>query len=235
MKIVGSLTLTQKIYCQCEVLGKIMDTNTSGIDVSVSFPKFNAGFHAANKLCYKEIRNPLLPPDVAKKWRRGNEMLDWGYPCSYSCKHASISLLAITTECEDTKTDETAQILYESIDKWENAFIEYCILSARQRVLTEAITRVKSNKLELMDKNGYINTTICLKMHLEPKDPQLCLSESQVRDALDFASSGKELYFEYQMLFSAYEARDSERNRQTIVDACSALERCCVTVDDWRG
>lgn len=233
MIITGLLTLTQGLLCRNEVLGKEFKTCIAGLDVTVFFPRYNYDKVIDNPervYDYMGLNNPLLPPEIASSWSRGDEELFWGSPCNYPDKDADVSLLAVSVECEDNEVGETAQTLYDEIGKWESSFIRYCILCSKQPVSSREHTMHHRGSLELMDRNGYINGVFSAELSGPLPIHQICLSSSQIQDALDFAASGKELHLAYQMLFAAYEARDSKQNRQAIMDACSALELCFISI-----
>ena len=53
-------------------------------------------------------------------------------------------------------------------------------------------------------------------------------SEKNIKSAIKYANSEKDVFPEYQMLLSAYEARSNNQNRLAIVNASSAIELCLV-------
>lgn len=232
MIITGLLTLTQRLLCRNEVLGKEFNACISGFNVNIFFPRYNYDkvINDPERVYdYVGLKNPLLPPEIASSWTRGDEELFWGCPCNYPDKDADVSLLAISVECEDNEVGETAQTLYDEIRKWESSFIQYCILSSQQMVSVTGKAPSTRGFLELMDEDEYISGVFTSPFPLIFPNLKTCLTASQIQDALDFASSGKELYLAYQMLFAAYEARDGGQNRQAIMDACSALELCFIS------
>lgn len=232
MTITGLLTLSQNLLCRNEVLGKEFKTCIAGFDINVFFPRYNYdkvtdGPERAFE--YVGLDNPLLPPEIARDWHRGDEGLCWGCPCSYPDKDADVLLLAVSAECKDDEVSETAQTLYDKFGKWETSFIRYCILSSKQMVSLKEKNLQSHGALELMGEKGCINGAFSATLYGRYPSHQSCLTTSQIQNALDFAASGKELYLAYQMLFAAYEARDSKQNRQAIMDACSALELCFIS------
>lgn len=227
--IVGPFELQQGIYCDYEVLGKIYSTTIAGIDVSISFPIYN------NVDCDDDFdrigsSNPLLPPRIGRTWHSGDEKLDWGYPCCYPDIISSVSLLAFSVDCEADNEEDVAYALYDESNRWRNSFFQYCILVSGQSFEKKEITPLRYSILELYGQNGYIPAYNPIRITLPLHNHDHSLSDKKIKEAIEFASSGKELYLEYQMLLAALEARDSDRYRYAIVDACSALELCFVKV-----
>lgn len=228
MGVVGLLKLTQSLYCQYEVLGKTIHTKISGIDIEISFPKYNSNFYSADDLHYVGMNNPLLPPNMIESWKLGKEELEWGYICSYPSKDAVVSQLVLSAECNDCGEADVVQSLYRASNNWESSFIQYCILSSKQ-VFGESNHVSGSRVLYLWNENGHIPTTESfMTIHFNFPSREICLTLHQIEKAIEFASAGKELRLEYQLLLAAYKARSRGQNRQAIVDACSALELCCV-------
>ena len=228
MRIVGLLELMQSIYCKYEVLGKSVYTRISGVDVGISFPRSDFDFCNANDYLYIGNSDTLLPPDIAVRWEQDGESSKWGYLCSYADKDAVVNRLALSVECDDDDVFDTAQVLHDTINMWETAFVQYCILSSGQ--IFEKGAASCDRNLYLWDNHGCIPTSkpITVKMSLRLPNAKTFLTLHQIEKAIEFASTGKELHLEYQLLLAAYKARNNGQNRQAIVDACSALELCCV-------
>ncbi len=219
--IKGLLTFSEDVQLKKEVLGTVLPANISGVPVSIHFPIYPD--IAETDLSFG-ISTPLLPPPVAVSLRRGNEALFWGYPMRHPDGDSCVKLIALSTNCEHAEIEDKAAILYQGIDQWGKSFLEYLILATKQNTYRE--NNIKPTcRLELID-DKYIpeNKTIELTLHIPSKDSYASLSE--VKNAIMFADSGKQLHIEYQMLLSAYRARQENQNRQAIIDACTAVELC---------
>lgn len=228
MRIVGLLELTQSLYCEYEVLGKTIHTRISGVDVGVSFPRCNSNFCDANGSLCVGSSDSLLPPDISVRWEQNEKSSEWGYLYSFPDKDAVVRQLALSVECDDDDVFDTAQVLYDAINKWEAALMQYCVLSSKY-VFKEGCYISGRRALYLWRDSSYIPTTKSyMRINFDMPSREVCLTLRQIEKAIEFASTGKELHLEYQLLLTAYKAQNSGQNRQAIVDACSALELCCV-------
>ena len=138
-----------------------------------------------------------------------------------------VKKILFLAECEESETQDVAQRLYSVIGKWEIAFTRFCKLCTKQQM-----ARVKNENLPrnlvLLSPQGYIQNNLPAYLHCQLHGDGEFLSDEQIKQAITFASSGRELLLEYQMLLSAYAARKECQNRQAIIDACSAVEICLV-------
>lgn len=216
----GLLTLSNTILCKKEVLGKTYECEIDGIKAQIHFPQYPV-IDESNPII--GISNPLLPPEIGASWKRGEEPLSWGYPMNYPEGNSCVELLALSIECKKENVNENASKLYETIQTWEYAFIDYLKLETKQGIDRDKNIRRNSCILELMeDKYLPNNRPITLSLTI-PTDDSFA-SETNIINAISFANSGKELMIEYQMLLSAYEARRTNQNRRAILDACAAME-----------
>lgn len=221
----GLITLSESILCKSEVLGQILNTTIADVEVSVHFPQLPV---FEKKDSQQRIINPLLPPEIAKAWKRGNIPLSWGYPQNYPTGNSSVDLLAITINCDEHEIEKKAILLYSGINAWVKSFVDYLVISTKQKTVRnknkENNTYASLEFLELGNMEG----SIIKKLYgFIPRDDSFA-SMNQIVQALRFADSGKELHTEYQMLLSAYKARRDCLNRQAIIDACSAVDLCLV-------
>ena len=171
--------------------------------------------------------NYLIPPEIGKRWKRGNEQLCWGYIVQYPSCINLVEQLAISVECDDAQSNSISSELYEAIDEWEHSFVTYLRLETKFGTERDLNIWDKTCQLELFD-DKYIPRNQSIVIHGDIPGSEKAASVSKVGDAVSFASSGKEMFLEYQMMLSCYEARRCGRNRQAVIDACSAIELCLV-------
>lgn len=216
----GLLTLSEDILCKKDVLGKEFEIEIGGVKANLFFPQYPIVDASDPKI---GINNPLLPPEIGSSWKRGEEQLSWGYPLMWPSGESSVCLLALFVECTQEQVSNCADILYRSIVKWEHAFIDYLKLKTKQGVIRDKSISRNTCTFELLEEK-YIprNQSICL--YLTVPDSQSFATEDDIMSAIVFANSEKELFLEYQMLLSSYEARRNNQNRLAILDACSAME-----------
>lgn len=216
----GLLTLSNHLLCKKEVLGKTYDCEIAGIPLQICFPQYPI-VEESNPII--GISNPLLPPEIGATWKRNESILCWGYPMSHPTGHSCIELLALSIECEEELISIYAQKLYGSIQKWEHAFIDYIKLETKQGIERNKNFHRNNCNLELMD-DEYIPDNNTLNLYLSIPNKDSYASENDIKNAISFANTGKELLLEYQMLLSAYEARQQNQNRRAVLDACAAME-----------
>lgn len=227
MKMKGLLTFSDGILCKQDVLGRTYVGQIAGIDVAISFPRVP---DTTGKRDFELIgmSNPLLPPKNGENFKRGEEKIVWGHPMCYPSFSSCVNCVLFEINCQEHEDNVIAQRLYNAIGAWEYAFTSFCQLSSKQDLhRDENIQRTISN-LELLSTNGYIQNTHPQTIYAHFYSEDSFISNKQLEQAIAYATSGKELLLEYQMLLSAYKARNKLQNRQAIVDACSAVEICLV-------
>ena len=226
MLIKGLLEFSKSILCKEEVLGKSYKAKIADIDVTVYFPKMPLP-NPNNGMCI-----PLLPPEKVEKIKRGNENIIWGSPIagrepnsSHIGVHAYVNCVLIEFEDEENETiQDISQRIYEDAVRWENAFVNYCELCTKQNYNRYEQKNYGMEILSLWSHNGAIQSKEMQTITIEETQVSKFSNEKQIQDAIEFASAKKELLIEYQMLLSAYKARQQNLNRQIIIDACAAAE-----------
>ena len=218
--MIGLLTLSEQIMCKKEVLGKTFDCEFQGIQFQISFPQYpNVG--DPNKKT--SIDSPLLPPHNGIIFQKSEEPLSWGFPISYPAGESLVGLLVMSIECEKSLVTEYADKLYKSIETWDHSFIDYIKLETKQYTARNKNIRRNTCSLKLLD-DRYIHNSKEMMIYIRIPDSNSFASEKTIQNAISFAGSDKELLLEYQMMLSAYEARQQNQNRRAILDACSAME-----------
>lgn len=217
----GLITLSNSILCKKEVLGLSFDCEIEGIKLRLCFPQYPVVDESSPII---GISNPLLPPEIGATWKREGESLYWGCPMSHPAGNSCVELLAVSVVCDKESVSDYTRTLYESLQKWEHAFIDYLRLETKQGPQRNQNKQRNSCSLELMDDGGYIPDNKTVTLYGVFPDTDSFASESDIMSAISFADSGKELLLEYQMLLSSYEARRQNQNRRAILDACTAME-----------
>ncbi len=216
----GLITLSDPILCKKEVLGKVYECEISGIKAQIHFPQYPDNPSI-------DDNKPLLPPDIGARWNRGEKPLCWGFPMSHPDGNSCVELLALSVECKKENVNDYANKLYNTIKKWESAFIDLLKLETKQGTERDKNIVRKSCILELME-GKYIQDNRPTTFFAIFPDEETFASETNILNAISFANSGKELLTEYQMLLSAYEAIRQNQNRRAILDACTAMEKTLV-------
>jgi len=226
LELKGLLSIETGLLCKNTVLGKNYQTKIGDVPVVIVFPDVPTSEYE-EVMNYVGMSNPLRPPEKGMNLRRGTEKVFWGYPMRYPEYNSFVKHMLLLVECEESEMQNIAQKLYSTIGKWEVAFTSICKLYTKQQMARDKNENVPRN-LALLSSNGYIQNNQPVLLHGQLHGDDEFLSDEQIKQAIAFASSGKDLLLEYQMLLSAYVARKECQNRQAIVDACSAVEICLV-------
>ena len=224
-RLKGLIHLSDSILCKKEILGLNFYAMIAGVEVVVSFPLYPKAV-IENPLLGIGESNKLLPPENGIKW---SDKIEWGYPMQYPSGHSLVSVLSIVIENEENDFEKQAERLYAGIDKWSQSFLDYIKLDTKQNIERDRNISAKTCRLDLFNgKNEYIQNNPEMHLYLNIPKTEMFASLETMEAAIQFASSGKELYLEYQMLLSSYEARKNNRNREAILDACAAIELALV-------
>ncbi len=224
--ITGFLSFEEGFLCKREALGKVYKGRIAGICVEIHFPcePTTIKDDPFENTLYS---NPLIAPYEFKGWKKGETNIQWGYPVSFPAWDAHVECILIKSCCENDCVDSVTQSIYQVIQRWKRSFLRYCTLCTKQHLYRKRSLREREYCLEIYaPKYVYDMTSRALYADI-PVNSNFATVQ-QIEEAVQFASSGKELLLEYQMLLSAYEARRVYQNRQAIIDACSAVEICLV-------
>ena len=224
--IIGFLSFEEGLLCKREVLGKVYKGIIAETCVDICFPCEPSTTKVDP---FRNILddNPLVEPYEFKKWKKGETNIQWGYPVSYPDWNAYVECILIKACCENDCVDSVTQTMYQVIQEWKRSFLRYCSLCTKQHLNRNRSLREREYCLEIYAPK-YVHDMTARMFHADIPVNSNFATFQQVENAVQFASSGKELLLEYQMLLSAYEARRVYQNRQAIIDACSAAEICLV-------
>ena len=203
MYLKGIISLKKGILCKQEVLGKSYQGKISNIDVNISFPSVSIK-NDEDSMNLVGMSTPLKAPHNGMNLKLGDEAVFWGYPMSFPTMNSFVKCVLIEAQlCENQQPQE----LYDHIGQWEHSVVTYCELLSQQHFARKNITQNDSNVLELISEKGYIQNNTPQRISGIIHSSSEFVSELQIREAINFASSNKELLLEYQMLLSAYESK----------------------------
>ena len=227
MKGIGLLSIPGGLLCKKDVLGKQFPGTISGCNVSVAFPSL-ADSSGEESLEQVGMRNQLMPPSSGSMLTLGGEKVFWGYPMKYPQMNSFVKYVVLEVDYDESESNKIAQKLYADVEDWVLSFKRFLQILTKQQLERKAKASNPGNNLRLLFNGKYIQNQHPQVLHAHFYADSCFASPGDIEQALDFASSGKELFLEYQMLLSAYNARKSGKNRQAIIDACSAVEICLV-------
>lgn len=223
MTLTGFLKFPQWLFCGQDVLGAELTTKIGDINVKIVFPKMSDK-QSTNPCDLVGLSNPLIAPNGAEKWKDDGEPLRWGYPVINDSEvFSDISMIVLLYECNnENEIIDISKKIYGKIDIWRKSFLDYCYVSTAQR--SYPIVQAIDNSDFQLYGTGYIPKEQLWVFSLDFRKKENALTLDRIKEACEFASSAKELYLEYQMLLSAYNAKSNNKNREVVIDACSALE-----------
>lgn len=225
----GILTFSKGLLCKKEVLGESFNTKIGNLDVRITFPTLKLD-DEGNPLNKVGQSNALLPPPKARNYRRGEESLFWGCPLTYPDYDSVVKIVFIEHECESTLTSSNAQILYSNMGIWEEALFKYCFLRTKQYYMRKNTNNSQGAFLDILSNGKHIENQQPMKVHVLLHSHDDFASKEIITDGIEFASSGRELLLEYELLLSAYNAIQNNQNRQAIIDGSAAIEICLIKV-----
>ena len=206
----GFFDLKRLLPVRKEVLGREFIIKMAGVDVKLRFPRFPDAPSDIDSV------TPLVSPSGAEKWKRGkDEDLEWGYIYNYEQGTAQVGAVAIFLTDRDSAPE-----LYNGAQKWEDRLFDYYDLCFRKRFRKAPGTRCG---LDLFDKE-HIPSNLVATIYLQLHNLSYFADVAQIKEILQYAGSDRPLRAEHEMILSAYDARENNRNRQAVVDACAALE-----------
>ncbi|MBR3312208.1 MAG: hypothetical protein IKG15_10355 [Solobacterium sp.] len=215
----GILKLSETLLCEKEVLGEIYDFEIEDIKGHLHFPQYPIINQSNSDY---PLMPGLLPPAIISIRNPDKLTHSWGNPALVPPGISYVKALALTIDCTEEHSVSNAKILYKSIQKWEQAFTDYIKIVRKQNVKRDLNVNVNTCMLYLYNKTFIPDSPI---FYIDGDvHSKTAASKSEIKDAIDFANSGKELALEYQMLVSAYKAIMNNQNRLAILDACSSIE-----------
>lgn len=212
MKLIGVLSIEDGLYCKKEILGKTFDAIIGGFDVKVFFPQ----------LCEQNgkkvsLDNSLIHPQHEQKF----EVEKWGYVLSYPSYNSCIEKVIIEAEVNDISDAKT---IYDDALRWTKSIIDFCELSTKRHYKLKSKVESNNTNIRIFYKNEYVSNHVQGKFTISLPNESVYIDINLLEKSLKFASSGKELLLEYQMLLSSYEAVLKDEYRKAILDACCSVE-----------
>ena len=228
--MIGLIRLDEQIYCQGEVLGQVFATSISGVAMKIHFPYIKS--KEMRKALEKGAAIPLVPPTFVPDVLYNDQPISWGYLSDRSNNNSSINYLVCSVDCPPVDEEKTADILQDASIKWVEDFINYCNLAGRQVSQLCKNKKVEEAPFVMIGRKGVIQRAPIHRIEMHFTAQSQYLSKDQIAKAIEYASSEKELNFEYQLFLSASESKRNYQNKHAIFDACSAAEVCMNKVTD---
>ena len=225
MKGIGLLKIPGGILCKKDALGQTFSVRVAGVSATISFPSL--ADNVENENCVG-MSNRLEAPTNGAELTLGGEKIFWGFPMTAPGMNSFVEYVLMEVDCDDTESHRIAQKLYSGVQDWTRSFKCFLQLLTKQQLERNRNASNPGNNLQLLFNGKYVENKQPQVLYVQLHADSDFASHEQIKQAIDYASSGKELFLEYQMLLSAYDARKQGENRQAIIDACSAVEICLV-------
>src|SRR6266853_6052845 len=116
--LLGIVSFSTSLLCAKDSLGHSLDVRVGTNAGTLTLPSLPEWQEKEDDPLHK----PLLGPLPARKWKRGDSLIVWGWPCSYPTGEALVekALLEFYVEPNDYKA--TAQQVYDSFSNWLDLF-----------------------------------------------------------------------------------------------------------------
>ena len=218
----GLIVLSRKLLCKAEVLGCTFPAKIAGINVTINFPLWSPSKSNPSP----HLPQNLLPPLSCHEVDRDKSQIIWGNLANLKVFDSRVMHLGISFFGEKENNNDLAKISF-NIKNWDKAFFDYCMACNGHGSDRDLNLTYSNSRLLLLDNGKCVNAgTYYVSLQYENKSH--FLNKEQIMSAIKFASTGKELLPEYQMLVAAYNAKRGCYNRQAVIDASSALELCFI-------
>ena len=226
-KVLGILEFTESLYCAADSLGQTADISFAGIEGKLTLPSLPEWGGNENNPLHK----PLLGPESAKTWKRGETLIHWGSPTSYPTGTSTVELALLEFNLEPDSCDTDAQKIYDTFGVWLNLFENYVKLITKQGTRNRVSGGDGLGRLELLfndDSSGLkrISDNSPTEITIETSDIDESLHWEQFREAAQLASQLLPPRLHYRMLLESYSALKNEDYRKAIIEAATALEIC---------
>ncbi|MCG7851323.1 MAG: hypothetical protein MIO92_02270, partial [Methanosarcinaceae archaeon] len=113
-KILGILEFTKSLYCASDSLGQTVDILLAGVEGKLTLPSLPEWGENETDPLHK----PLLGPESARTWKRGETLIYWGSPTSYPTGTATVELALLEFTLEAENYDTNAQKIYDACGEW---------------------------------------------------------------------------------------------------------------------
>lgn len=218
----GIVDFSPPLSCPEDALGQ-------SIDISV---EANAGTLTLPSLPDWEgdpLHKPLLGPAAARNWKRGENLIDWGRPFSFSTgKGATVTRALMEFQAMLDDFEALAQRIHNGMGHWLHLFEQYVALLTEPKTRRRRSASNRTDRIELLADDGH---ELRLIQSDEPRVFTIYMSETDdslhlenLKEACRLSSLGVSPRLEYQLMLEAYSARRNADYRKAIIEAATALE-----------
>ena len=224
--LLGIVNFSKTVLCAKDSLGHSVDVRVgtnSGTLTLPSLPEWREKEH-------DPLHKPLLGPLPARKWKRGDSLIEWGSPCSYPGGDALVEKALLQFDVEPSDLKATAQQVYDTFSNWLQLFEQYVVLLTRQNTRCRVSGGRGPGSVELLTHDStnlrHIGNASPQTIFLEMGGADESLHLEQFREASRIASLGMGPRLEYRLMLEAYSARRNADYRKAIIEAATGLEIC---------
>ena len=224
--VLGILEFTESLYCASDSMGKTANISFAGIEGKLTLPSLPEWGENEDDPLHK----PLLGPEQARTWKRGEKLIYWGSPTSYPTGTATVELALLEFAIELENFDVNTQKIYDSFRTWLGMFEDYVKLITKQGTRNRVSGGDGPGHLELLfcenSKLKHISNNSKTTISIEMSNDDESLHLDQYIEAAKLASQFLQPRLHYRMMLESYGARKRGDYRKAIIEAASALEVC---------
>lgn len=225
-KVFGIIEFPESLYCNPESLGKSANIKIGGVDGKLTLPSLPEWGENEEDPLHK----PLLGPQPARAWKRGETPIYWGSPTSYPTGTAEVELGLLEFSLDKNNPGTNVQNIYVEFSRWLTLFQDYVKLLTKQGTRKGVFGGDGPGRLDLLsnDESGlkHISRTSRTPIIIEMCSADVSLHPQQFTMAAQLASDGLQPRLHYRMLLESYNARRNEDYRKAIIEAATAVEAC---------
>ena len=199
MKGIGLLSFPGGILCKKDALGKQFCGKISGIDVAITFPSLDDNSEKEG-LDLVGMENQLMAPANGTRLTLGGERIFWGEPMMAPEMNSFVKYVTLELDCDKPEANAVAQKLYTGAQDWAHSFKRFLQLLTRQQLARKSKVSNPGNNLQLLFDGKYVDNQQPQVFHVHFHADSDFASSKDIKQAIEFASSGKELFLEYQCI-----------------------------------
>lgn len=201
-------------------LGKIYPIKIGGIDGTIHTP-YLPNWSEEEK---RPLQKPLIPPDVAVKWRQGGDIF-WGKPCGYPEGDSLLHKVLFVFEVENLEDD--GKKIKKSFISWFHLLLDYIEILSNQNARTDQSLNIYGDSFNVFywQHNGKakgISSTESVVISLD--NWQKCIDSEIFLRACKLASSGLQPKLSYKLYLEANKAYLQKDYRKTVIECGTAIE-----------
>lgn len=222
--VYGIAWFEEAIACARDVLGHREVISVGGVQGTVEFPSLPDWSPTESD----PLNTPLVPPEIARNWKLGAELIWWGRPTSYPAGNASVNCVLLEFVIEESALKSAGIQIRDAFMLWRSTFDEFLELITKQRrtraiEVTGEVSGLHLFYRDAEDKHIWVyDDNIHVTITSSRDDTRLKLT--QLKQICSLCSSNVRPSLEYSLQLDAYRALRRADYRKVVIDSATAAE-----------